>query len=100
MICDSAAAASAARFTASGIQAPPVLLCRERCRLGALRAVVVNAGNAHAATGRPGFVNAPKMQGAGALVAGVKEDQVAVCSTGVIGLPLPMEKVTQGIVAA
>jgi glutamate N-acetyltransferase/amino-acid N-acetyltransferase len=100
MICDSAAAASAARFTATGAQAPPVLLCRERCRLGALRAVIVNSGNANAATGRPGFDNAAKMQGAAALIAGVAEDQVAVCSTGVIGVPLPMDKVTRGIVAA
>jgi glutamate N-acetyltransferase / amino-acid N-acetyltransferase len=100
LVCDAPEATSAARFTASGTQAPPVLLCRERARLDALRAVVVNSGNANAATGRPGFENAAKMQGAGALVAGVKEDQVAVCSTGVIGVPLPMDKVTQGIVGA
>jgi glutamate N-acetyltransferase/amino-acid N-acetyltransferase len=100
MICDAPRATSAARFTASGVQAPPVLLCRERCRLDALRAVVVNAGNANAATGRPGFENAAKMQGAGSVIAGVSEDQVAVCSTGVIGVPLPVDKVTQGILAA
>jgi glutamate N-acetyltransferase / amino-acid N-acetyltransferase len=100
LVCDAPEATSAARFTASGTQAPPVLLCRERARLGALRAVVVNSGNANAATGRPGYENAAKMQGAGALVAGVREDQVAVCSTGVIGVPLPMDKVTRGIVAA
>jgi glutamate N-acetyltransferase/amino-acid N-acetyltransferase len=100
LVCDAPAATSAARFTASGTQAPPVLLCLERARLDALRAVVVNAGNANAATGRPGLDNAAKMQGAGALVAGVPEDQVAVCSTGVIGVPLPMDKITQGIVGA
>jgi glutamate N-acetyltransferase/amino-acid N-acetyltransferase len=100
VVCDAPAATSAARFTASGTQAPPVLLCRERARLDALRAVVVNSGNANAATGRPGFENAAKMQGMGALVARVKEDQVAVCSTGVIGVPLPMDRITQGIVAA
>ena len=100
MVCDAPAATSAARFTASGTQAPPVLLCRERCRLDALRAIVVNAGNANAATGRPGLDNAAKMQGSGALVASVGEDQVAVCSTGVIGVPLPMHKITHGIVAA
>jgi glutamate N-acetyltransferase/amino-acid N-acetyltransferase len=61
---------------------------------------VVNAGNANAATGRSGLEDAARMQGAGALVAGVSEDQVAVCSTGVIGVPLPMNQVTQGIVAA
>jgi glutamate N-acetyltransferase/amino-acid N-acetyltransferase len=100
VVCDAPDATSAARFTASGTQAPPVLLCRERARLDALRAVVVNSGNANAATGRPGFENAAKMQGMGAMVAGIKEDQVAVCSTGVIGVPLPMHKITQGIVAA
>jgi glutamate N-acetyltransferase / amino-acid N-acetyltransferase len=100
IVCDAPDATSAARFTASGTQAPPVLLCRERARLDALRAVVVNSGNANAATGRPGFENAAKMQGMGAMVAGIKEDQVAVCSTGVIGVPLPMHKITQGIVAA
>ena len=100
MVCDAAEATSAARFTSSGTQAPPVLLCRERCRLDAVRAVVVNAGNANAATGRMGFENAAKMQGAGALVARVREDQVAVASTGVIGVPLPMDKVNKGIVAA
>ncbi len=100
MVCDATEATSAARFTDSGTQAPPVLLCRERCRLDAVRAVVVNAGNANAATGRMGFENAAKMQGAGALIAGVPEDQVAVASTGVIGVPLPMAKVNQGIVAA
>jgi glutamate N-acetyltransferase/amino-acid N-acetyltransferase len=100
MVCDAPEATSAARFTNSGTQAPPVLLCRERCRLDAVRAVVVNAGNANAATGRMGFENAAKMQGAGGLVARVSEDQVAVASTGVIGVPLPMDKITKGIVAA
>jgi glutamate N-acetyltransferase/amino-acid N-acetyltransferase len=100
MVCDSPEVTSAARFTASGVQAPPVLLCRERCRLDALRAVVVNAGNANAATGRPGLDNAAKMQGSAAMVARVPEDQVAVCSTGVIGVPLPMDKINRGILAA
>jgi glutamate N-acetyltransferase / amino-acid N-acetyltransferase len=100
LVCDSPEATSAARFTASGTQAPPVLLCRERCRLDALRAVVVNSGNANAATGRPGFENAARMQGGGALVARVPEDQVAVCSTGVIGVPLPMDRINSGIAAA
>jgi glutamate N-acetyltransferase / amino-acid N-acetyltransferase len=99
IVCDAADATSAAKFTASGTQAAPVLLTRERVRLGAIRAVVVNSGNANAATGRPGYENAAKMQGAGALVARVPEDQVAVCSTGVIGVPLPMSNINSGIVA-
>ncbi|MDQ6835817.1 MAG: bifunctional glutamate N-acetyltransferase/amino-acid acetyltransferase ArgJ [Actinomycetota bacterium] len=100
LVCDDPKAASAARFTASGVLAAPVLICTERVRLDAVRAVVVNSGNANAATGRRGFEDAARMQGAGALVAGVNESQVAVASTGVIGVPLPMERVNRGILAA
>jgi glutamate N-acetyltransferase / amino-acid N-acetyltransferase len=101
LICTAPGTTSAARFTASGTQSAPVLLCRERCTLHAIRGVVVNAGNANAATGRPGYENAAKMQGAAALASGVgAESAVAVASTGVIGVPLPMPAVMQGIVAA
>ena len=58
---------SAARFTRSGVLAAPVLLCQARCRLDALRAVVVNSGNANAATGNRGLEDAARMQGAGAM---------------------------------
>ncbi|HTU84620.1 MAG TPA: bifunctional glutamate N-acetyltransferase/amino-acid acetyltransferase ArgJ [Solirubrobacteraceae bacterium] len=96
-----AATTSAARFTRSGTQSAPVLLCRERCNLQGIRGIVVNAGNANAATGRPGFENAAKMQGAAALASGVGiESAMAVASTGVIGVPLPMDRVMQGLVAA
>jgi glutamate N-acetyltransferase/amino-acid N-acetyltransferase len=95
------ATTSAARFTRSGTQSAPVLLCRERCSLHGIRAVVVNSGNANAATGRPGYENAAKMQGAAAVACGVgAESAVAVASTGVIGVPLPVNAVIQGIVAA
>jgi glutamate N-acetyltransferase / amino-acid N-acetyltransferase len=95
------ATTSAARFTSSGTQSAPVLLCRERCDLQRIRGVVVNAGNANAATGRPGFENAAKMQGAAAMASGVGlERAMAVASTGVIGVPLPMDAVMQGILAA
>ena len=77
-----------------------MLLCNERCELGMVRAVVVNSGNANAATGRPGFENAITMQGIGAIATGVPERLVAVASTGVIGVPLPMEAVNGGIVTA
>ncbi len=100
MVADPPDTTSAARFTRSGAQAAPVLLCTERCELGALRAVVVNSGNANAATGRPGLDNAAKMQGSAAMVAGAPEARVAVASTGVIGVPLPMDRITRGIMAA
>ena len=91
---------SAARFTRSGVLAAPVLLCQARCRLDALRAVVVNSGNANAATGNRGLEDAARMQGAGAMAAGVHEERVAVASTGVIGVPMPMDGVPRGILAA
>ena len=91
---------SAARFTRSGTAAAPVQLTRERCRLDAIRAIAVNSGNANAATGSMGLQDAAKMQGAGAMAAGVAEDQVAVCSTGVIGVPLDVRAVVKGLAAA
>jgi glutamate N-acetyltransferase/amino-acid N-acetyltransferase len=91
---------SAARFTRSGVLAAPVVLCRDRCRLDALRAVVVNSGNANACTGNRGVEDAARMQGAAAMAAGAHESQVAVASTGVIGVPLPMDGMMRGILDA
>jgi glutamate N-acetyltransferase/amino-acid N-acetyltransferase len=101
IVSDAPGTTSAARFTSSGTQSAPVLLCRERCDLERIRAVVVNSGNANAATGRPGLDDAARMQGSAAVASGVgAENLVAVASTGVIGVPLPVEKVTRGIAAA
>ena len=62
LVCDRAEGTSAARFTRSGVLAAPVLLTQERCRLGGLRTVVANSGNANAATGKRGLDAAVKMQ--------------------------------------
>ena len=93
LVSDSRSTVSAARFTRSGVLAAPVLLTQERCRPAGIRAVVANAGNANAATGRRGLEDAARMQRAGAAAAGVPEDCVAVASTGVIGVPLDIDKV-------
>jgi glutamate N-acetyltransferase/amino-acid N-acetyltransferase len=100
LVCDSDDCTSAARFTRNGVLAAPVLLTQERCRLDAIRAVVANSGNANAATGRRGLDDAARMQGAAAMASGVREDRVAVASTGVIGVPLDTDKVVKGILAA
>ena len=68
--------------------AAPVVLTQRRTRLDAIRVVVANSGNANAATGSRGLEDAARMQGAAAMAGGVREDQVAVASTGVIGVPL------------
>jgi glutamate N-acetyltransferase / amino-acid N-acetyltransferase len=100
LVCDSPEAVSAARFTRSGVLAAPVVLCQERCRLDALRAIVANSGNANAATGRRGIDDAAKMQGAAAMAVGVDPQFVAVASTGVIGVALPTDTVVRGVLGA
>ena len=97
IVCDEPDATSAARFTRSGVQAAPVMLTRERCHLGQLRAVVANSGNANAATGHDGYEVAEAMQAAGAAALGVGAHQVAVCSTGVVGVQMDAEPVVAGI---
>ncbi len=100
LVSDASATSSAARFTRSGTQSAPVLLCLDRCNLQGIRAVIVNSGNANAATGLPGLEDAARMQGSAALACGVgSENAVAVASTGVIGVPMPMDIVTRGIAA-
>ena len=100
LVSDTPGTVSAARFTRSGLLAAPVILCKERCSLDSLRAVVANSGNANAATGRRGIDNAARMQGAAAMAVGLDPQVVAVASTGVIGVPLPDDPITKGILAA
>ncbi len=100
LVCDAQTPVSAARFTATGTPAAPVLLSRERCRLGALRAVLANSGCANAATGRRGLDDAAKTQGAAALAVGVDPAEVALASTGGISQELPVDAMLQGILGA
>lgn len=100
LVCDAEDAVSAARFTRSGVLAAPVIVTSERTRIGALRVVAANSGNANAATGAPGLAVAIAIQKAAAQAAGVEPDQVAVASTGVIGVPLDPERVAAGLARA
>ncbi len=101
LVSDAPQTTSAARFTRSGTQSAPVLVCLDCCDLAAIRAVVANSGNANAATGIAGLEDASAMQRAAARAIGVGgEEQVAVASTGVIGVPLPIDAVTHGIATA
>jgi len=100
IVSDAPATTSAARFTASGVLAAPVLVTQGHARLDALRAVAVNSGNANAATGRPGFDEAVRVQGAASFAARVPTDQVAVASTGVIGVVLDGPRVARGLADA
>ncbi|HEY2397869.1 MAG TPA: bifunctional glutamate N-acetyltransferase/amino-acid acetyltransferase ArgJ [Solirubrobacteraceae bacterium] len=97
LVCDAAEPVSAARFTSSSTAAAPVLVSRERCRLGALRVVLANSGCANAATGRRGLDDAAKTQGAAAAAAGVDPSEVLLASTGGISQFLPVDSIVKGI---
>ena len=89
-------------FTRNQVAAAPVLLDRETLAVNAaaIRGVVINAGNANACTGEPGLANAREMQRLAAIAVGGSAEQFLVMSTGVIGIPLPMDRVEAGIAAA
>ncbi len=91
---------AAAVFTTSSMAAPPVVLSREHVADGRLRAAVVNAGNANACTGPSGLADARSMAAATAAALECSESDVLVASTGVIGVPMPMELVLAGIADA
>ncbi len=90
-------AQAAALFTTNQIVAAPVKLTRETVKKGPIRAVIVNSGNANACTGSQGYLNAMAMAEATARELGLSPQEVLVASTGIIGQPLPMEKVLAGI---
>ena len=91
--------AAAAVFTRNVIKGAPLAVTREAVEGGSVRAVVVNSGNANAATGRKGLEDAYAMQALAAGVLGVEARGVAVASTGVIGEHLPMGRISAGIEA-
>ena len=91
---------AAAVFTRSATAAPPVVVSRAHIAAGSARAMVVQSGNANAATGAQGMLDAERMVALVAEGLGCSVAEVLVASTGVIGVPLPMEKVEAGISAA
>ena len=90
-------ATCAALFTTNKFCAAPVLLGREVLKKGKARAVVINSGNANAATGEQGLANAKKVELLAEELLGLGEDEVFVSSTGVIGQQLPVDKVLEGV---
>lgn len=95
----SAPGGAAAVTTRSTAAAPPCLWTRQRVP-GPAQAVVINSGNANAATGGPGLADAEATAAAVADVLGCASDAVLVCSTGVIGVPLPMGRLLPAARAA
>jgi glutamate N-acetyltransferase/amino-acid N-acetyltransferase len=89
-------ATAAGVFTTNQVNAAPVKLCREHVKY-ACKGILVNSGNANACTGQQGMQDARDMAVAAAEALSCKPENVLVCSTGTIGVMLPMDTVKAGI---
>lgn len=98
LVCDRVAAAAGV-FTTNRVCAAPVKYSRKALAYtsGRARAVIVNAGNANACTGAQGARDAKEMAKLAALAIGAQPWEVLVCSTGVIGHPMPMDKIRKAV---
>jgi glutamate N-acetyltransferase/amino-acid N-acetyltransferase len=91
---------AAAVFTTNRVEAAPVTWSRQVLADGRVDAVVLNSGGANACTGAQGFLDTHRTAEHVADVLGVSAGDVVVCSTGLIGELLPMDKITSGVDAA
>ncbi len=100
LVADQAVSAAAV-FTTNRVKAAPVLVSREHlgASKGRARAVVVNSGNANCATGAAGLAASRTTAAALARELGCAPKEIQVCSTGVIGVPLAVEKITDALPA-
>ncbi|HEY6531074.1 MAG TPA: bifunctional glutamate N-acetyltransferase/amino-acid acetyltransferase ArgJ [Acidimicrobiales bacterium] len=98
---DGRAVPAAGVFTRNLMTAAPVRVTREHLRTdaGAAAAVVLNSGNANAATGEAGMRDAEEMCARVAAELGADRHEVLVCSTGLIGIPMPIEVISAAIPA-
>ncbi len=100
LVVSDAPAAAAGAFTQNRVRAAPVRVCQERLPADDVVGVVVCSGNANACTGQQGLADARRMTAVAAEAVGCRTEQMLVCSTGVIGRPLPMPVIEPGIRAA
>ena len=88
LIYSQSPAVAAGVFTMNKIKAAPVVVSSAHLRGREVRAVIANSGNANACTGPRGILDAKAMTNTAAGELGVKPNQVLVCSTGIIGVPI------------
>jgi len=100
LIVSDGPAAAAAIFTRNRIKSPSVTAGMQHVRGGLLQAVVVNSGNANACTGPGGLQDSRAMCAETARHVGIDAHRVLPSSTGIIGVPLPMDKIARGIADA
>ena len=84
-------------FTTNKVVAAPVILTREHTKNGRARAIIANAGNANACTGKAGFNDARRTAELLADKLGIGSDEVLVASTGVIGQPLNVDRIVEAL---
>ncbi len=90
-------AAVAGTFTTNRVKAAPVKLCERHLIWGQGQALLVNAGCANACTGDQGIADAERMADLTAELLGIPKNTVFICSTGTIGIPLPMPKIESAL---
>lgn len=88
---------SAGVFTTNRVVGAPVTVSRSRLPSSSVRGVVINSGNSNACTGQRGISDAEKMTAQAAELVGCAPQDILVCSTGVIGRFLPMDKISSGL---
>ncbi len=97
LIASDVLAAGAAVFTQNKACAAPITLCKENIADGKVQAFIINSGNANACTGQKGYEDAKTMAKETADQLNIDAENILVASTGVIGVPLPMETISSGI---
>ena len=99
LISSDVLASAAAVFTQNLVVAAPVVISRANLKTsnGRMRAVIVNAGNANCATGAVGYAASLKTVQETARHLRCSPEEISVCSTGVIGVPLPVEKILRAL---
>jgi glutamate N-acetyltransferase/amino-acid N-acetyltransferase len=97
VLCSEKPCVAAGVFTTTAIKATPVILSQKHLKNNSAQAVVVNSGCANACTGDAGMADAVDMARSVAEKLGLSTEDVLVASTGVIGVPLPMERIRDGI---
>ncbi|MBI2435666.1 MAG: bifunctional glutamate N-acetyltransferase/amino-acid acetyltransferase ArgJ [Candidatus Hydrogenedentes bacterium] len=100
LIASDAPACIAGTFTTNLVKAAPVQWSEGVCIRGTARSVFINSGNANACTGSQGVQDAQATAERAALSLGIPVTEVCVLSTGVIGVPLPMDRIRNGVDAA
>jgi glutamate N-acetyltransferase/amino-acid N-acetyltransferase len=96
MVADTPAAAAGV-FTKNRVKAAPVLITKDRLRAGRAQAILVNAGNANSCNGPQGLATARETCQAAAKLLNIPERLVLPSSTGVIGAPLPGDRITRAL---